>query len=317
VQLDPSGADLDGGEIFGQVFFGDGTFDYIDVMLPYVWRTVKHVYADNGTYALTLIVTDARGGRDTATTTVAIANVAPTILPGSLTGPSGPTQLIDGSASVPISFEFSDPAARSDVYSAEVGCGNGVVLGATTVPVAEFTGSGAYAGTCTYTNAGVYTVRATVSDEDGGTSAPAFYRYVVVFDPEGASATGGGFYSVPGQGKTKAHFSFDVGYAEGQMVPNGTARFWTQGRQLEFESSTIEMLVASTNRAQFWGIGTLNGAPARFRITAASGGGAPDAIRVELWDESGTTVLFDTQPGAAQDAPVTTVIDGGNIKIHQ
>jgi hypothetical protein len=33
-------------------------------------------------------------------------------------------------------------------------------------------------------------------------------------------------------------------------------------------------------------------------------------------DENGTTVTFDSQPGAAQDAPVTTVIDGGNIKVQ-
>ena len=30
---------------------------------------------------------------------------------------------------------------------------------------------------------------------------------------------------------------------------------------------------------------------------------------------NGTAV--DTQPGAAQDAPVTTEIDGGNIQIHR
>ena len=30
---------------------------------------------------------------------------------------------------------------------------------------------------------------------------------------------------------------------------------------------------------------------------------------------SGATLLYDTQPGAAQDAPVTTKIEGGNIRI--
>jgi probable HAF family extracellular repeat protein len=318
VALAMSGTDTDDVGFLYTVSFGDGTPGWVDIYPP-----GNHLFPDNGNYTLSLTVRDRRGGTDTKTTTVSIANAAPAILAGSLTGPTAPVPMTAGSASAPVALEFRDLGGRNDTYAAEIACGNGVVLTPGDIPVFDtysgntyVGGTGTYAGACTYTSPGVYTVRATVSDEDGGTSAPAFYRYVVVFDPEGASTTGNGFYSVPGQGRTKAHFSFDVAYAEGQTVPNGTARFWTQGRQLAFESTTIEMLVASASRAQFWGTGTLNGVAARFRITAVSGGGAPDAIRVELWDETGTTVLFDSQPGAAQDAPVTTVIDGGNIKIH-
>jgi len=89
---------------------------------------------------------------------------------------------------------------------------------------------------------------------------------------------------------------------------------------VDFESSTVEMLVVSGNRAQFWGAGTLNEASARFRITAVDGRlagthGIADAFRIELWQ--GGALVFDTQPGAAQDAPVTTEIDGGNIHIRR
>ena len=323
VLFDLSGTDRDGGELYGKVLFGDGAVDFIDAMVPSVWRTQKHEYADNGTYTLTLIVTDARGGRDTATTTVTIANVAPTISAGSLTGPASPLPLVDGSASAPIAFEFRDPAARNDVYAAEIACGNDVVLRPTNIPVQAYIGLGTYAGTCTYTSAGVYTVRATVSDEDGGTSAPAYYRYVIVYDPAGAFATGGGFYAVSGQRGAKAHFTFDVQYPNGQApLPNGTAKFWIPGAKMDFESTAIEMLVASGNRAQVWGAGTLNGVAARFRITAVDGGapghnGMADAIRIELWNAAGTTLLYDTQPGAAQDAPLTTPIEGGNIQVHR
>ena len=315
VLFDMSGTDRDGGELFGQVRFGDGAVDYIDVMVPRASRTPKHEYADNGTYTLTLIVTDARGGRDTATTTVTIANVAPTIVAGSLTGPASPIPVIAGSASAPITLAFTDPAGTNDTYAAEIQCGNGVVL----TPAAI---TSPYAGTCTYTTPGVYTVRATVSDEDGGTSAPAFYRYVTVYDVAGAFTRGAGFYAVAGQGKAKAHFTFDAQYADGQAsAPNGTAKFWIPGAQMDFESTTIEMLIASGNRAQFWGTGILNGATARFRITVLDGGpghnGPADAIRIELWNAAGTTLLYDTQPGAAQDAPVTTPIDGGNIQVHR
>ena len=149
-------------------------------------------------------------------------------------------------------------------------------------------------------------------------SAPAFFRYVVVYDVAGASATGSGFYAVTGQAKgkaAKAHFTFNVAYVSAsQSAPNGHARFWIPGGQLSFESTAIEMLVAAGTRAQFWGTGTLNGAAVRFRITAEDG--SADRFRIEIWNAAGTAVLYDTQPGAAQDAPVTTTIEGGNIHIR-
>ena len=141
-----------------------------------------------------------------------------------------------------------------------------------------------------------------------------------VINPEGAFTTGGGFYDVHGQGNAKAHFTFTVKFLPGHAVPNGNAKFWIPGRELDFESTSIEMLVVSGDRAQFWGTGTVNGAAARFRITAVDArngghGSNADAIRIELWDASGT-LIYDTQPGAAQDAPVTQKIDGGNIQVH-
>lgn len=140
-------------------------------------------------------------------------------------------------------------------------------------------------------------------------------------DPDGAFATGSGFYTISGQRRSKAHFTFSAKFLPGASVPNGSARLWIPGDRFEFESTTIAMLVVSGNRAQFWGTGTLNGAAVRFRITAVDGGapasGAPDAFRIELWNAAGTTLLFDTQPGTSQDAVVTTAIEAGNIQIHR
>jgi PKD repeat protein len=277
-----------------------------------------HVYADDGTYAVRLTVTDGRGGADTKTTTATIANVAPAILAaGGLTGPATPVQVTAGSASAPVVLAFTDPAGTHDTYAATIECGNESTLAPSGI-------TSPYAGACTYTSAGVYTVRATVTDEDGGTSPMAFYRYVIVYDPDGASATGGGFYAIPGQAKgngARAHFAFSTRFLPGRAgAPNGTVRFWIPGGQLDFVSTAIEMLVAAGNRAQFWGTGTLDGAPARFRITAVDGQprgreGSADAFRIELWRAG--TLVFDTQPGAAQDAPVATGIEGGNIQIRR
>jgi len=324
VAFNLSARDDDDVGFFYRVSFGDGSPEWFDITWPS--SGLKYSYPDNGTYTLVLTVRDPKGATDTKTTTVTIANVAPTVLPGSLTGPGAPIQLSGGSASAPVSFEFRDPGGQRDVYAAEIACGNGAVLTPTNIPVVEtyenntyIGGTGSYVGACTYASAGVYTVRVTVSDEDGGTSAPAFFRYVIVYDRAGFAA-GNGFYEVAGQGKKKAHFSFDAKFQTDEAVPNGTVTFRIPG-SMSFESTAIQMLVVAGNRAQFWGTGTLNGVPARFRITVVDGqatgtDGALDAIRVELWDAAGTTVLYDTQPGAAQDAPVTTPSDGGNIRVR-
>ena len=89
---------------------------------------------------------------------------------------------------------------------------------------------------------------------------------------------------------------------------------------MNFATAAIELLIVSGNRAQLWGTGYVNGAPAGFRITAVDGSGSQragaDAIRIELWDLTSGTVRYDTQPGALQDAAVVTPTDGGQIHVR-
>jgi PKD repeat protein len=306
------------------VSYGDGETDVRPTTSGFT-----HRYADDGAYTVTLTVRDTKGASDTKTTTATIANVASMIIAGSLTGPSAPIPLSAGRASAPIGFDFRDMGGKHDVYTATVACGNGpFVLTAHDIPVVETSnangdytgGRGTSRGVCTYASAGFYTVTARVSDEDGGTSGEETFSSVIVFDPA-ASTRGSGFYSVAGQGNRKAHFTFDASFPSGRTLPNGAVRLWIPGGEMNFEGSAVELLVVSGNRAQFWGTGTLNGAPARFRITAVDGNATHDrlgdAIRVELWDGSGATLLYDSQPGATQDAPVTTPIGGGNIQVRR
>ena len=137
-------------------------------------------------------------------------------------------------------------------------------------------------------------------------------------DP-GAFITGSGFVTDAGRPKAKAHFTFNVRFLGDGVAPNGKVIVWVPGGSLDFESTAIEMLVVSGRRTEFWGSGSLVGSPARFRITAVEGnpggrGGSAGAVRIVLWRSA--AVVFDTQPGAAPDAPVTTEVQGGNIRIH-
>jgi probable HAF family extracellular repeat protein len=308
VTLALSATDADGDALTFSWDLGDGTTGSGPT------PPASHVYTDNGSYSVRLTASDGKGGTDTRTTTATIANAAPTIPTGGLTGPSSPVRLIAGSANVPITLAFTDPAGPNDRYAAAIQCGNGTSFAAVGI-------ESPYTRTCTYASPGLYTLQATVSDEDGGTSAAAVYRYVIIYDPEGSFVTGSGFYLVPGQSRSKTHFTFSAKFLPGAPLPNGSLELWIPGGRFDFESTGIDMLVASGNRAQFWGMGTLNGAAARFRVSvvdgdAAGSKGTPDAIRIELWDATGSTVLYDTQPGAERDAPVTTPIEAGSIQIH-
>jgi len=63
--------DSDGDSLTYTWLFGDG----IEIKAAEV--AINHSYRNNGTYSVTLIVQDARGGADTAQATITVANVAP------------------------------------------------------------------------------------------------------------------------------------------------------------------------------------------------------------------------------------------------
>jgi endonuclease G len=111
-----------------------------------------HVYADNGTYQVTVVVTDPYGAEDSATTTVTVMNVAPAVAAfagGSLL--QGETYAASGS--------FGDPGA--DEWTATVNYGDGGGAQPLALSGTGFSLSHAYA------SAGTFTVTVTVTDDDG------------------------------------------------------------------------------------------------------------------------------------------------------
>ena len=118
--------------------------------------TATHEYADEGTYTVTLTVTDSHGVIDAATKTVTIANVAPTV-----------SAIANGTILRGESYSaggtFSDPGADSWTATVNYGDGSGVQplgLSGSTFSLIH-----------NYSRAGTFTVTVTVSDGDvGGTS---------------------------------------------------------------------------------------------------------------------------------------------------
>ncbi len=153
VALNGSGSsDPDGDAITYAWSFGDGTTG--------TGATPSHVYADNGSYTVSLTVTDSKGAPSTAATaTATIANVPPTV--------SVPTSLAANTGSpLTLSATFSDPGTHDSPWSYAITWGDGTA--ATTGSVTSQTGISA---AHTYAASGSNTAIVTVTDKDGGTGS--------------------------------------------------------------------------------------------------------------------------------------------------
>lgn len=313
VALSLSGSDADGDALTYSWDLGDGTTGTGSA------PPTSHVYDDNGSYNISLTVDDGRGGTNTATTTATIANAAPT-----LSSMTGPTQATAVNTAVVVSASYSDPGIR-DTHTASVNWGDGSSTAAT---VTETNGSGTASATHSYTAAGLYTVTMTVTDKDGGASSPQQFQYAVVYDPSVGFVTGGGWINSPAGAYAanparagKATFSFNARYQNGMTIPTGTMQFHFASGSLDFESTSSEWLVIGGGRAQYQGVGTINGAGSyAVLFTAVDGqinGGRADAFRIKIWDRATGAVVYDNQMGASDASGAATLLGGGNITIHQ
>lgn len=81
-------------------------------------------------------------------------------------------------------------------------------------------------------------------------------------------------------------------------------------------------LVVVGASATFRGSGTINGARSyKFLIAAIDGGpnrgASPDTFRIKIWNVVTGAVVYDNQPGAADDADPTMHLTGGEIVVHK
>jgi hypothetical protein len=179
----------------------------------------------------------------------------------------------------------------------------------------------------TYPSAGVYTVCVTVAD-DCGDSACKCFEFVVIYDPNGGFVTGGGWINSPPGAYVpnpslvgKANFGFVSKYLKGATIPTGETEFEFKSGDLNFHSTSYDWLVISGAKAQYKGVGTINGTGSfKFLLTATdgqvNGGGGVDKFRIKIWSTSG--IVYDNAPGSDDiDTSGQTAISSGSIVIHK
>lgn len=166
-------------------------------------------------------------------------------------------------------------------------------------------------------------------DDDNGSEAGAAYVFFLVLEGSATFVTGGGWIDSPPGAYVadpsvsgKANFGFVSRRQKGQNTPTGNTKFQFQAADLNFRSDTHESLVIAGPRAQYQGVGTINGTGnfgfMVFVIDAALTDSTDiDLFRIRIWDkDAGDAVVYDNEIGAGDDADPTTEIGGGSINFH-
>jgi DNA/RNA endonuclease G (NUC1) len=244
-----------------------------------------HAYADNGAFIVQVIATDPHGATDTASTTVTVGNAPPVIT--ALVTPTAPVAV---GSPVSVSVSFTDPGS-GDTHTTAIDWGDGATTAATTHA---------------YAAAGLYTVTATVRDDDGGVHGRVASSLVAVYDLDAGFVTGSGWFG-PASGKAK--FNIAVKY-HGGLIGEGAAVAFQDA--LVFNGTSVAWLVLQPGRAKVGGTGTISGAAGtyQFLVTAVD---APDGFRIRIWNAAG--VVYDNQPGVPDDAWTVATLGGGNVSV--
>lgn len=313
-------------------FDASGSFDPDGDVLKYRWDfnndgvwdtewstsyTESNLWEDNWSGKAVVEVSDGNlYARDTAD--VLVDNANPVI--GYFNAPLAQQRVTE---ELHTSIEFTDTGIN-DTHTAFWDWGDGT---SSTGVVNELNGSGTAAGSHIYEAAGVYTLKVTVTDKDGGPNTST-YQYIVVYDPNAGFVTGGGWLNSPEGASAanpeltgKAKFGFVSKYQKGSNAPTGQIEF--QFKEINFRSTSYEWLVIAGSKAQFKGIGTINGSGNYgFMLIAidgqVNGGGGDDKFRIKIWDKNNNdAIVYDNLFGADDTADPATVVGGGSVVIHK
>ena len=209
----------------------------------------SHIYAHEGTYSVTVKITDDDEGEDTETFQVTVSNVAPT-----LTVVDDQTVSEGALLDLPNVGTFTDPGFP-ETFTYSIDWGDGSVpadSGDATIDTPGSRGvptAGSFDGSHVYADDGLYTVTVTVADDDGGSHVQTFLVAVENVSPtltvvgnqtivEGEALTVAqiGTFTDPGFhnplnpiGATVETFTYTIDWGDGRPTDLGNATIDTAG----------------------------------------------------------------------------------------
>ncbi|HUM09723.1 MAG TPA: FG-GAP-like repeat-containing protein [Myxococcaceae bacterium] len=317
------------------VLDGRGSSDPDGDALTYSWRVTQlpagllgltlsgggpiatFVAPKGGTYGFELTVTDLRQGTSTDAVQVHVPNVVPSV---NVVAPTSGTVFFAGPVTVQATFTDRglDTHGCTVVWDED-----------TRTPPVPGTLSEADQ-TCTATrtlSAGVYSVRVSVRDDEGGEGVARVQ--IIVADPRAGRVSGDGRIVSPrgalaSSPRTagKAAFDFRSAYSPGATRPTGELEFHLA--RFSFRAEAQDWLVVSGSRAQVRGTGRVNGRSGyAFLLTAADldpskecdedrreedrdrrphrHHDALDRFRLKVWSRASGAVVYDNVRGAPED----------------
>ena len=271
-------------------------------------------------YTVTVTCTDAVGNTSTASSDVIVAH--------SITSPSSGLTVKAGST-VNLAGEFWDKPANK--HTAKWVIDDKTVNGTVTEP--SGLNNGNVTGAYKFANAGVYKLQVNVTDQTGFTTYANTYEnldaIVVVYDPNGGYAYGGGYFNSPKGGLIsnpsaagEASYGFTVNYYKNATLPKGETQFEFKVGDFEFNALNYDYLVVSNSMAQFKGTGKIIGGQSgvAFTMTIVDGqldGTGIDKIRMKIYNKNNGKVIYDNQPGASDAALPTAAVGSNSVIVIQ
>jgi PKD repeat protein len=299
---------------------------------------------DDGTFTVMLSASDGVNAPVSASAVVHIHNVAPLLALGTpptataaqptASGPSpqvtaqapgpAPWSVYRAGSTVTLTAPFDDPGSN-DTQTCVVDWDDG----------GRADSYAATAHSCdrthTYLHAGMYTITLTVTDDDTG--ADDSLTMVVIYDPDGGFATGGGFINSPAGAVTsdptatgKLHFQFNPKYQkrdEGPAPGAGRVSVKLDGGTLDLRSTDLEWLVVTPDgKVAVKGTGAVGGQQGYGFVLY--GYAQPDQFRLVVWplsagDIPGDATFYDNRPAAGYDVDRADPQDlaGGSVNVHR
>ncbi|MEJ8802689.1 outer membrane protein assembly factor BamB family protein [Pontibacter sp. H249] len=155
-------------------------------------------------------------------------------------------------------------------------------------------------GEHTYQKAGLYKIGLDFNESCLTASNTGYEQWMPIFDPEAGTVKGEGTM----QQESGGTLSFNLNVAYGHRY-NTAPQFWQSNFIIEglgeFQSSSVQWLVVTENKAAWQGEGTLNGTGYYGFITSVTdaGGTGPDdtgdRLRLKIWDKSrGNRLVYDS-----------------------